>query len=148
MASPAVASIGAVFASNPTLLKGGPVVHNLRPAAAFTRPTISEHTNPYIVFATLSYKPGTRDTGLEGFARVCKATEAESGTLSYNILADNEDAEKIRTIEAYESESYLWDLHAKSEAVQGNAAATKDLRTNLEFAFLKMVAGFLHPQAA
>lgn len=145
MASPAVAGMGALFSSDPSLLQGAPTVHQLQSDAAFTRPTISDHASPYIVFATLNYKPGTRDTAIEGFAQVCRVSEKpEPGTLSYNILSNKSELDIIRTVEVYESESYLWDVHAKSDAVQGNGAATKDMRTNLELVFLKMVAGYFH----
>lgn len=144
VASPPVAAMIQLTTSNPTLLQGPPTIHKLHRAATFTRPSVTSHTDPYIVFGTLTYKSGTRDTAVDGFATVCKRTEeTEQGTLSYTIFKD-EDDDKLRTVEAYESEAYLWDPHAKSEAVKENMERTGDTRTNRELVFLKLVSGYFY----
>ena len=144
MASPAVSTLIALFGSDPTLLQEAPKVHNLHPAASFTRPEVSRQENPYIVFATLDYKPGTRSQGVAGFSKVCKQTEKnEPGTLSYSILEDSENENLVKTLEVYESEKYLWDPHAKSKAVSENKEKDGSLRNSMSFVFLKKVEGYL-----
>jgi quinol monooxygenase YgiN len=144
MASPAVSTLISLFGSDPTLLLCAPKVHNLHPAASFTRPEISGHENPYIVFATLDYKSGTRSQGVAGFSQVCEETEKnEKETLSYSILEDKENDNLVKTLEVYESEKYLWDPHAKSQAVSQNKEMNGGIRNSTSFVFLKRVAGFL-----
>jgi quinol monooxygenase YgiN len=145
MSCPAVVALLELFSSDSTLLQHPPTIQNLQTVAVFTRPTIIEHENPYIVFATLDYKPDTADFAAEGFSDVCKATEkAEMGTLSYNILKDKDNKNQVKTIEAYESEEYLWDPHATSQAVKSNQELTKDMRTNRHLVFLKLISGYFY----
>jgi len=112
--------------------------------ANFTRPEINQHENPYILFATLNYKPGTADYAANGFSAVCRKTEkAEQGTLSYNILRDKDNENQVKTIEVYESEAYLWDPHASSQAVKSNQELTKDMRIDRNLLFLRRITGYL-----
>ena len=76
---------------------------------------------------------------------MCEATEKnEEGTLSYNILTDTDDVdeERIKTLEVYTDEKYLWDSHAKSEAVTGNKERNGGIRIELDLVFLKRVGGY------
>jgi quinol monooxygenase YgiN len=68
----------------------------------------------------------------------------EPGTLSYNILRDKDNANRVKTLEVYESERYLWDSRAKSAAVNSNKEANKDIRANLHLVFLKLVTGYFY----
>jgi quinol monooxygenase YgiN len=93
----------------------------------------------------LDYQPGTAEQGILGFTNVCNETEKnESGTLSYNILRDKDNADQVKTLEVYENEKYLWDPHAKSAAVSSNKETNKNIRTNLHLVFLKRVAGYFY----
>jgi quinol monooxygenase YgiN len=134
-----------LFTSDSTLLQCPPVVHNLEAVASFTRASIFQHHDPYIVFGTLDYKPGTAQQGILGFTHVCAMTERdEPGTLSYSILRDKDNANRVKTLEVYESERYLWDSRAKSAAVNSNKEANKDIRANLHLVFLKLVTGYFY----
>lgn len=145
MATSIITEVIKLFSSDPPLLQGPPVIYTLQAAASFTRASVSEHDDPYIVFSTLDYKPGTAEQGISGFRDVCNITERnELGTLSYNILRDKDNQHQVKTLEVYESEAYLWDPHAKSVAVASNKEANKDIRTNLHLVFLKRIAGYFY----
>jgi hypothetical protein len=147
MSSPVVTALLALFTSNPTLLLGPPTIHTLLVTSTFTRPSISSHADPYIVFGTITYKPNTRDAAIEGFGTVSKEAEkTEPGTLMHNVGRNKDEENKINTLEAYESEKYLWDSHAVSVAVKANIESMKDARTDLELVLLKLVGGYFYKE--
>ena len=83
-------------------------------------------------------------------ALVKSAEEKEEGTLSYTVLAD-ESSEKgngwIRTVEAYESQSFLYATHVKSEAMAENQLQNGALRTGAKEVYqLRVVAGYLYKE--
>jgi quinol monooxygenase YgiN len=126
---------------------GAPTLHNLHfiDGLDFVRPEVSEHSDPYVVFAELNYKLDSAAMSLPYWKEVVvTGRDKEPGTLVYGVLKDSAKEDTLCTIEAYESLEYLTDVHVPSEAVQENIKNTKDLRTSLKHHILKMEAGFLH----
>ncbi|KAF2501248.1 hypothetical protein BU16DRAFT_522240 [Lophium mytilinum] len=147
LASDAVQELIKTFTTETSLFAAPTKVYTTETAFSFTRPESNKASNPYIVFATLDYKDGTRAGAFDGWKAVTSESQNnEPGTLAYAILKDKDQENTIRTVEVYESEKYLWDVHAKSAAVTNNKAKYGDIRTNLKFAFLKVVAGYLHKE--
>jgi quinol monooxygenase YgiN len=147
LASDAVQELIKLFTTDASLFAAPTNVYTTETAFSFSRPESNKATSPYIVFATLDYQPGTRKGAFNGWQRVTAESQSnEPGTLAYAILKDKDQENTIRTVEVYESDKYLWDVHAKSAAVTDNKAKYGDIRTNLKFAFLKMAAGYLHKE--
>lgn len=112
----------------------------------FTRAeAIGQAADPYVVVGEVSYKDGELvEKSLAHWAKVVATTKAdEPGSLVYALARNPAEPTKIYTLEAYESKEYLWETHAKSQAVQGNVAATKDWRAGLKHHIVKQVQGFL-----
>jgi quinol monooxygenase YgiN len=151
MATPPVMAIMELFGAEPTLFSGpGEVIYS-QPVAAFTRASIAEAADPYIVFATLDYKPGAAAEGLQGWKDVLEATEKnEPGTYAYMALRDNgkDKGNRLRMLEAYESEQYLWDVHCKSDITADKLDHEERLKErDPSVVFLRRVAGYLYKQS-
>jgi quinol monooxygenase YgiN len=111
----------------------------------FAKPSVTAHSDPYVVFAQLDYKPDTMPISLPYWkAVVDTSNHDESNTLVYGICRDPEDKDKLYTVEAYESKEYLMDVHAKSNAIAESIKNTKHLRSGLKHTFLKVEGGFLY----
>lgn len=144
MSSAAVSNLIKLFSSDASLFGGTTNVYNLETAFSFSRSETTKADDPYIVFATLDYNEGTRAGALNGWQQVTLESQRnELGTLGYAILKDKDHPNIMRTVEVYETEKYLWDVHEKSAAVTKNKSEHGEIRTNVKFAFLKFVAGFL-----
>lgn len=146
MALPAVTAMTSWVGANP-----GPSPPTLRTLSYpsdsfhFSRPAIADQKDPWIIVAELNYHPGGAATSIPYWqAVVDEGREKEDGTLVYGILKDNANAERLWTMEAYESEAYLKDVHVKSDAIAESIKNTKHLRTGVEWAFLTWKGGFLH----
>ncbi len=121
------------------------MIYQLDPAFSFTKPQVATAKNPFVVFANIDYKPGTAETSLQYWEKVATTSEnEETGTLSYALCKENSNLDRLHTVEVYESEQYLWEVHAKSEAIATSVQNTKDIRAGLNRAFLKVVGGFFH----
>jgi len=143
LASQPVQDLIALMTSDPTLLAGPPAVYQLEPIYSSTKPEIADAKSPHIVFANLDYKPEGIKTSLPYWEKVASTSEKdEPGTLFYAVTKTAENPDQLHTVEVYESEKYLWDVHAKSQAVQDSVANTKHLRTGLKHAHLQLVGGF------
>ncbi|KAI8240204.1 4-coumarate--CoA ligase-like 7 [Colletotrichum sp. SAR 10_99] len=108
---------------------------------------VSEHKekDPWVIIAELGYHPGGSATSIPYWQGVViEGRENEEGTLVYGLARDSEDREKLWTVEVYESEAYLKDVHVKSTAIAESIKNTKHLRTGLTWTFLKWKDGFLH----
>lgn len=128
--------------SDPDIL--APIVYNVRPYSSFTRMNSSFPSDPTIMYASINYVPGTKLQALHGWGDVTYATErTEPGALSYNILEDEEDINKVNVLEVYRDDSYLWDVHAQSPAVLFNKHKNGSIRAHLTHVRLKAAAGFL-----
>ncbi|PGH02265.1 hypothetical protein AJ80_08890 [Polytolypa hystricis UAMH7299] len=122
-------------------------IHNLEyfPGFRFSRESVLEHPDPYCMFAELDYVPGGVDTSIPYWRAVVETgRDNEPGTMVYGILKDTEKANRLCSIEAYESAEYLKDVHVPSKAIQESIANTKHLRTGLKHHFMKKRGGFLY----
>ncbi|KAK4936923.1 hypothetical protein LTR10_022301 [Elasticomyces elasticus] len=128
-----------------SVLKEAPTVYQLEPVYSFTKPEVMRATDPYIMFANISYKAGGATQSFPYWKAVSSTSENnEPGSLLYRLCREEGNADRLHTVEVYESKEYLWDIHAKSEQVRESVTKTKDLRSGLVHAPLKMVGGFLH----
>lgn len=141
LASKPVQDLIALFGSKP-VLAGAPLVYQLEPIYSFSKAHVSQVTDPHIVFANLEYRAGTADQSLQYWKNVVSSSEAEDGTLLYALAKEPANLDRLHTVEVYQSENYLWDVHAKSKAVTESVATTKDIRTGLVLSHLKQVGGF------
>lgn len=108
-----------------------------------TRADVDQCADPYIAFAELDYRTGAVPQSIPYWKEVVATSREESGTLVYGLHKDPLQPDKLFTLEVYESKTYLWDVHAKSNAVAENVKHTKDLRKGLKHSFLKLRSGFL-----
>ncbi|KAJ0353813.1 hypothetical protein KNSL1_001843 [Colletotrichum chrysophilum] len=137
-------------ATNPSPLAGTPSTHFLSLPSddfLFSRAKVSEHKekDPWVIIAELGYHPGGSATSIPYWQGVViEGRENKEGTLVYGLARDSEDREKLWTVEVYESEAYLKDVHVKSTAIAESIKNTKHLRTGLTWTFLKWTDGFLH----
>jgi quinol monooxygenase YgiN len=146
MKAPPIADLMELLTSSPELLSSPMKMYKLEPSYSYTRPNVDERSDRFFVFGSLTYtEPKYAEVALNGFGGVGKASEAnEPGTLAYAVLRDPEEKCMVRTIEAYESEEYLWDPHAKSAAVQDNIKVQGDTRIGRDLVFLKKVTGYFY----
>jgi quinol monooxygenase YgiN len=127
------------------VLAGAPEVHNTNTVAekiAKPAPTLS--SDPAILLANISYKPGTLEKALEGWKDLVKYVEEnEEGTKAYAITAA-EGGNEIRAVEVYDNWDYVFKVHAKSPAM---AECTKhngaDRTGDIGLVRLRAVDGFL-----
>ncbi|CAI0644111.1 unnamed protein product [Colletotrichum noveboracense] len=137
-------------ATSPSPLAAMPSTHFLSLPSddfLFSRAKVSEHKekDPWVIIAELGYHPGGSATSIPYWQGVVnEGRENEEGTLVYGLARDSEDREKLWTVEVYESEAYLKDVHVKSTAIAESIKNTKHLRTGLTWTFLKWTDGFLH----
>ncbi|KAF2104229.1 hypothetical protein NA57DRAFT_70446 [Rhizodiscina lignyota] len=126
------------------LLEGNPQVYNLQTLHVLTRPE-ANRADSYIVFGIISYVKGKVAEGLPFWKAVFETTKTdEPGSFGYCVCRDEEEnPDELYTVEVYESEKYLWDVHAKSHAVKANMK-TMHIREGLQRYFLKLVAGYFH----
>ncbi|CAK7219503.1 hypothetical protein SBRCBS47491_003873 [Sporothrix bragantina] len=133
--------------ANP-VLEGAPAVHILdiaEPLGYFTRNNaIVSANDPYIVVGEVSYKSAElAEKSFKHWAKVLQTTkDNEEGSLVYALSRGDADPSKIFSLEAYTTKEYLWDVHAKSQAVQDNVKETSDWRSGLKHNIMKQVDGF------
>jgi quinol monooxygenase YgiN len=146
MATQGVKDMISFMTSNP-VLDGAPTVHMLEyvDGLEFSRPEVNKTSDPYFIVGQLVYKPDGLVKSLPYWAEVVKTSKAdEPKTLAYGIAKDPKDANNLFTIEAYENEAALKDVHVKSKAIEESIKNQKDLRESLQHTFLKFYAGYLH----
>ena len=99
-----------------------------------------------MVLATLQYgsEQHARQAISEWGPEVQKNSKEEQETLSYAIGSDVEHANRLTFVEAYTTESYLKDVHMKSEGLLKLMEAEKERKPEMKLWFLKKVAGYLH----
>ena len=86
-------------------------------------------SDPYVVSASILYKPGSRAAGLALWSNITASVEqAEEHTYTYLFLADAEDENVVWSFERYENQKYLRDIHIASDAIQQNIEHQKDMR--------------------
>ncbi|KAJ9254619.1 hypothetical protein DTO027B5_8964 [Paecilomyces variotii] len=109
----------------------------------FTKPEVTKHENPTIVFTELAYKPGTQQSTLPYWKKVADVSKDESGTFIWGVALNREDTDSLAIIHVYESTDYLVRVHATSKEMQETQDFTADLKIRLSPYFLKLVAGYL-----
>lgn len=111
---------------------------------AFTRPAVKSLNDPYITFVSIEYNPGKRDQALASWKKVCDEAMDESGTFVYALAIDeakNDDV--LYTLQAYESEQYLTEVHLKQNKAVKDSEATLDSSVNVKHNVLKLTGGHL-----
>jgi quinol monooxygenase YgiN len=144
MASPPVQEMIKFMTSNP-IVEGTPKIRNLSwiDDMVFTKAEVRQQKDPFIVFAELEFEAGARDGTLKYWNNNLKSSKQEEGCFIYGFLKDPEQPDHIYTLEVYESEEFLMNVHIKSAAVKDTIEKTKDNRKNLVLSKLKMLDGFL-----
>lgn len=85
-----------------------------------------------------------RARALRGWAVVAAATAAEEpGALSYSVLRAHEDRRLVGILEMYESERYLFEVHAASTAVVWNRRENGGIRRRVNHVRLRCAGGFV-----
>jgi quinol monooxygenase YgiN len=148
MAAKPTTDLVAYFTANPSFFSGAPDVAMTETSSSFVRSEIIKASDPYITYATITYKEGTREDALGGWKTVTSETQKnEPETLSYGIAKDKGSELVIKTLEVYANEKYFREVHAPSKAVAENKAKYGDqVRTSIKFAFLKFIGGYLHKE--
>lgn len=130
-----------VFAADPTIRQ----LEFFDGGFEFSRPSVNAAKDPHVLFADLTYQPGTASQSLPYWkAVVDTGLNDEPGTLVYGVMKDPQNTDKIFVFEAYESPEYLADVHVPSQAIQNSIRDTKHLRTGLTHTTLKLEGGYLH----
>jgi quinol monooxygenase YgiN len=151
MASEDVTSINDWFNTVPIFHQSHPpVLRNLSPlpGAELTRAEIAHHSDPFVVYTEVSKPENASRSPADIGARCAKSVthavrESESGTLMYVLLRDHEEEGWCGALEAYESETYLMDVHDKGEAVAKMRADMAAVAGTASRHTLKLVGGYL-----
>src|ERR1700710_800252 len=131
------------FMTSEPVLAGAPVVHMLEyiDGFEFSRSDINKTSNPYVVYGQIIYKPDTLAESLPYWKQVVQSSkEQEPKTLVYGIAKDPKDPNSLFSVEAYENEAALKEVHVKSKAIDDSIKNTKHLRESLQHTFLKFHA--------
>ena len=124
-------------------LQSGMDLQILEPTIGFlTRPNSSKMMALNLL-AEITFKPGTRDEGIQKSTPVAEDVEnSEYGTLSYYFMKDTKDANKLVVFEGYESQEAFSEGHAKNPVVAKNRNAQQTIREKTNITFCVPVAGF------
>lgn len=136
-----------VFEAPPTVLE----LDVIEDFGLFMRPdAIDQAEDPYIVVGEVTYKDGALvEKSLPHWAKVVHTTKtSEPGSLVYaltrgGVAGGAAEPNKLYTLEVYTDKDYLWDVHAKSQAVQDNVRSTKEWREGVKHHMMKKVHGYL-----
>lgn len=72
----------------------------------------------HVVIATMKTAPGTRSYVAEALRRhAVRCAQSESGTLVFDVLVDNEDADTLMLYEVYENLD-AFNAHLKGESIE------------------------------
>lgn len=117
------------------IIRRAPIEQILSTAVGFPSRPESSSIGPgnHVAMAKIQYAPGTRSEGLKHWKNVVASVEADEkeGTYTYWFLTDPRDDDVLYSVERYRDESYLWDVHVPSEAIQKNIEKQKSIRTGL-----------------
>ena len=97
----------------------------------------------HVAIAKIEYAPGTRSSGIEHWKHVAQSVEEteREGTYTYWFLTDPTSEITLYSLERYRDESYLWDMHVPSKAIQENIKNQKSIRTGLVLRGFQSVEG-------
>lgn len=111
----------------------------------FTKPEITTLEDPFISFAKIVYSPSQRAQAIPYWKNTFAETQAESGTYLYGLVVDKEEEDVLYTIQTYESEAYLRNVHLKeNKAVGESLKVLKSMSKSVEHNELRIVGGFLY----
>jgi quinol monooxygenase YgiN len=145
MATEPVKQMISYMSSNPTALKSGPTIRQLAWSndMHFTKPESAQQNDPLIVFAHLEFHAGKRGESFKNWQGNIKSSQDERGTFVYGIMEQDEAENDLFTLEVYESEDYLTNVHIPSTAVQETIKHTGAMRKNLTLTKLRLHGGFI-----
>ncbi|EPE07610.1 4-coumarate- ligase [Ophiostoma piceae UAMH 11346] len=134
----------AVLEGTPTVLELE-LLHDVESGIFVRHDALGNTSDPFIVVGEVSFKDSELlQKSLPYWAEVLKTTrDNEPGSIFYALARGTTNPETLYTIEAYTSKDYLWDVHAKSQAVQDNKQASEAWRSGLKLNILKKVNGYL-----
>jgi quinol monooxygenase YgiN len=134
------------MSSTPSPLIAAPEIYNLAPVTDFKRAN-EPKPDTLLILAYFEYKSGKSTNALEGWkAFVDYCNEKEPETLGYTLMEDPEK-NTIRTVEVYENDRFVVNVHLKSPAVKANQDQNGADRTGRKgAAHLRIVQGFLGKQ--
>ncbi|ORY09229.1 hypothetical protein BCR34DRAFT_487621 [Clohesyomyces aquaticus] len=149
MGCKAVTDLISDFTENGATLFGGATnVYTSETSSAFVRPEITQCSDPFIAYASIDYKEGSRAGALDGWKKVTSETQNnEAHTLGYAILKDKSNDKTVSTVEVYANETFFKEVHARSKAVADNKAKFGEgHRTAFKLTLLKLVAGYFYKE--
>jgi quinol monooxygenase YgiN len=132
--------------ATPDLLSGEAEIWYSNEVGGFTKPELAEKENPYVVLAKITYKPEEYQNAVDGWMSMMDYAQTEEpGWFTFLLGKDVNHPNRATLVEAYESEEYVKDFHFKNEFVLKRLQDDTALRSEeLDFVFLKLVAGYWH----
>lgn len=144
MASPQVADMIKWMQSG-NILAGEPEIHSLSYVddCSFAKAEVVKVQDPHISFARIEFQPGKRTEALPAWKAVYEETKGESGSYVYGLVVDEQKPDILYTMQTYESEEYLRQVHLKeNKAVKGTMETLK-MSIGVKHNNLKIVGGYL-----
>lgn len=85
--------------------------------------------DPYVVVASISYKPGKREESLDSWSPIVSSIERDAKEVyTYLLLADSQDENLLWSIERFQNQDYQRQVHVKRKDVLQNMVLQKDIR--------------------
>lgn len=144
MASEPVKELISLMSTKP-VLAGAPTIRQLSfvEGMDFTKAEVSQQSEPHVVFADIEYSAGEKASALEHWGNFVHKCKGESGCFAYGLASDGAKPDTLYTLEVYESEKYVSDVHAKSSAVQELLEKTKGSLKGVQHTRLQLRGGFV-----
>lgn len=146
MAAEPVKDLISFMSTDPSPLGGAPTIHYLSylEDMTCTKDDAATVKDPFIVFGTVKFATDKRDSTLQYWAGNLESSQNESGCFVYSFAKAEDKPDVLYTLEVYESEKFLMDVHVPSQAVQETISKTKDVREDLVLAKLRLRGGFVY----
>ena len=109
----------------------------------FTRPEISQISDPFVVIVQLFHKPGTGAEALRALESMVETSRQDSGTLGFVLFPDSKDLDAVRFMGIYKSQEHYFNVHLKSKETEEFRVATNHIVVERKAHFLKPIGGFL-----
>ncbi|OQV10592.1 hypothetical protein CLAIMM_14569 [Cladophialophora immunda] len=136
-----------IHCENKRLLQTPQFDRLVSPLAGFIRREMT-HSDPFVVVASVRFKPSRRVDGTRMFEKIAQAVEVEEpGAYTYMFMADAHDEGLMWNFERYEDEIYLRQIHAPRDDVQRNMRDQQDIRQpgGLHHWYWKQIAEVQNP---
>lgn len=133
------------FLGQPNMLGGTPERFALEyiDDAVITRPDVAEQKDPHISFARMIFPTGAAlDAAIPAWKSVFEETKGESGSFVYGLALDKDKRDTLYTMQMYESEGYLRNVHLKENKAVEGTKATLTSNTSVEHNVLKFMGGY------